>query len=107
MKKIKTALTSLSLAVMALLPRKVLAAAPPRLEEIGGIVDSVSELILPIGGLISLIMIVYGGYMWMLSSGDPGKLKQAQGTLTWAIVGLVFLFLFRAILKGVLDFIGN
>ncbi|HRI05544.1 MAG TPA: pilin [Candidatus Dojkabacteria bacterium] len=86
---------------------KVYAAAPPRLDEIGTIVESVADLILPIGGLISLVMIVYGGYMWMLSSGDPGKLKQAQGTLTWAILGLVFLTLMGTILKGIFDFLGN
>ena len=95
------------LLTLSIFSQKAFAAAPPRLDEIGTIVESISELILPIGGLISLVMIVYGGYMWMLSSGDPGKLKQAQGTLTWAILGLVFLTLMGTILKGIFDFIGN
>lgn len=103
MKRIITTITLLS---AFLLPNKVFA-APPRLDEIGVILDSVLELILPIGGLLAVAMIVYGGYMWMLSSGDPGKLKQAQGTLTWAIFGLIFLAIFRTVLKSILDFIGN
>ena len=91
---------------MVLVPDAVYA-APPRLDEIGGILDSVFKLLIPIGSLISLIMVVYGGYMWMMSSGDPGKVKQAQGTLTWAILGLIFLVLFSGVLKLILDFLGN
>ncbi len=102
----KGVIAALTISSAYLLPKKVFA-APPRLDEIGGILDSVLQLILPIGGLLAVIMIVYGGYMWMLSSGDPGKLKQAQGTLTWAIFGLIFLAIFRTVLKSILDFIGN
>lgn len=83
------------------------AAEPPRIDQIGGILDSVFSKIIPIGGLLTVVMIVYGGYMWMISEGDPGKIKQAQGVLTWAIFGLVFLFIFSTVLKSIFDFIGN
>lgn len=106
MKRVKHILLSLSFFAYFLLPNSV-NAAPPKLDEVGGILANVLDLILPIGGLIALAMIVYGGYMWMLSSGDPGKLKQAQGTLTWAILGLIFLAIFRTALKGIMDFLGN
>lgn len=103
----KKFLSKLYILSALLLPTRAFAAAPPKLDEIGGIFESVFELILPVGGLFALGMVVYGGYMWMLSSGDPGKLKQAQGTLTWAIIGLVFLAVFRTVLKSIFDFIGN
>ena len=80
---------------------------PPRIEELGGILDSVFSQILPIGGLLAVGMIVYGGYMWLISGGDSSKIAQAQGTLTWAIGGLVFLVIFGMILKSVFDFLGN
>jgi hypothetical protein len=82
-------------------------AAPPQLSEIGGILDKVFALVMPVGGLIAVIMIVYGGYMWIMSGGDAQKTQQAQGTLTWAVLGLVFLFVIRMVLKLVFDFIGN
>ncbi len=81
--------------------------APPQLSQIGGILDNVFGLILPIGGLLAVAMIVMGGYMWIMAAGDPQKLKAAQGTLTWAIIGLVFLFIFRMILVMVFDFLGS
>ena len=46
-----------------------------------------------------------GGYMWISSSGDPAKIKQAQGTLTWAIIGLLFTILTPSVLKLVLDLV--
>jgi type IV secretory pathway VirB2 component (pilin) len=82
-------------------------AAPPKLADIGGILDNVFNLIMPVGGLIAVIMIIYGGYMWIMSGGDAQKTQQAQGTLTWAVLGLVFLFVIRMVLKVVFDFIGT
>ena len=85
----------------------VYAQNPPRFEEVGGILDAVFDKLLPIGGLLATGMVIYGGYMWIISNGDPAKLKQAQGALTWAILGLTFLFLFQTILKSIFDFLGN
>lgn len=79
---------------------------PPRIEEIFGPIENLFDLILPIGALIAVIMLIYGGYMWIISGGDPAKKQQAQGTLTWAVIGLVFLFLIRAILIAILEFVG-
>jgi hypothetical protein len=79
---------------------------PPRIEMIFGPIESIFELLLPIGALIAVAMLIYGGYMWILSGGDPSRKQLAQGTLTWAIVGLVFLFLIRAILIVILNIFG-
>lgn len=82
-------------------------AAPPKFDQLGSVLDGVFSQILPIGGLLATGMLVYGGYMWLISRGDPGALKQAQGTITWAVIGLVFLFIFSSILKLVFDYLGN
>ncbi len=92
--------------ILTLIPTKVFA-APPRIGEIGGILDNVMGYLTPIGALLAVGMIVYAGYMWMMSSGDANKTGEAQGTITWAVVGLVFLVVFRWILKIVFDFLGQ
>lgn len=92
--------------LMFAIPGRVYA-APPRIEELGNVLGSVLDLITPIGAVIAVAMIIYGGYMWMMAGGDPGKLKQAQGTLTWSVLGLVFIALTRMILKLVFDFLGS
>ena len=80
--------------------------AQPRIDGLVDIFKNVMELVFPLGGLVAVMMIVYGGYMWMIAGGDPNKTKQAQGTLTWAILGLVFLAVFGLLLDLVFDFLG-
>ena len=97
------------LAISKLLANPVYAqndAPPPRIELIFGPIENLFDLILPIGALIAVAMLIYGGYMYIISGGDPAKKQEAQGTLTWAVIGLVFLFLIKAILTLLLDFIG-
>jgi len=48
--------------------------------------------------LAVIVMGVLGSFMWMTSAGEPGKIKQAQGTLTWAVLGFVFFLLIRTLL---------
>lgn len=73
--------------------------APPTLEVLATAFDKVFSWIFPLGGFIAVSMIVYGGYMWMISGGEPQRKQQAQGTLTWAVLGLAFLLLTRAFLQ--------
>jgi len=79
---------------------------PPKIELIFGPIENIFDLLLPIGALIAVGMLIYGGYMYIISGGDPGRKQVAQGTLTWAVLGLVFLFLIKAILTVILEFIG-
>src|SRR5689334_9830585 len=80
-------------------------AAPPKIAEIGGVLDNVFNIILPLGGFVAVAMVVYGGYMWMTSGGDSAKIGEAQGTITWAIFGLIFLAIFKVLLGIVFDFL--
>lgn len=69
---------------------------------IDNLVNTIIEKLFPFAGLLTFFFIVYGGYMWMMSGGDPAKVKQAQGTLTWAIIGLIFVILVNLILRAIL-----
>ena len=40
-------------------------------------------------GLIAVGFIIYGGYLFITSEGDPGKSAKARKTLTGAIIGLL------------------
>ncbi|MHC1716625.1 MAG: Mbov_0395 family pilin-like conjugal transfer protein [Candidatus Dojkabacteria bacterium] len=104
MKYIKTILLSIS-PIFLISPVYAADDTPPRLIEMTGVLDNVLQYIFPLAGLICVIFVVIGGYMWMMSAGDPSKVKQAQGTLTWAIIGLVFLLVVFAILRVLVDFV--
>jgi len=51
------------------------------------------NLILPIlmiaGGLITLTMLLFGAYQYILSEGNAEKIGKAQSTIVYAIIGLL------------------
>ncbi len=51
-----------------------------------------------IGTLLSILLIVVGGYGVATSTGDPDKLQKARAQITAAISGLVFLLISTVIL---------
>ena len=54
--------------------------------------DTIGKVIQALMGLIgtaALIMFLYGGFVWLTSQGDPGKVKQAKETIIWAVIGIV------------------
>ena len=76
---------------------------PPRLEVLLNSLDQIISYIFPIGVLAAVGMTIYGGYLWMTSGGEPDKKKRAQGTLTWSIAGLAFLYLIKMLVTIVVD----
>lgn len=40
-------------------------------------------------GIMAVVIILYGGFIWMISAGSDEKVKQAKDTMTSGIIGLV------------------
>jgi chromate transport protein ChrA len=51
-----------------------------------------------LAGILAVAMILYGGWLYVSSAGDSEKTKQAQGTITNAIIALIIIFALRMIL---------
>lgn len=64
-----------------------------------GFIGSIFTLVLMLATLGATIIIVYSGYMFMISRGDKEKLAGARETITAAIVGLLFIVLSIVILE--------
>jgi len=83
---------------------------PPAKITDGALTDIFNHIFFDIGYpfafLVGLIMVVVAGYMWMTSSGDAQKIQTAQGTITWAVLGLVFLTVFGLIMKEIFNWLG-
>lgn len=78
---------------------------PPTIGGLGDMVTKVINYLFPIAGLVCLVFIIQGGYMWIVSAGNPESLKKAQGTLTWAIIGLVLTMIIFGVLTVLLNFL--
>ena len=53
------------------------------------VIGSVIGVFLSLLGVIALIFIIWAGFTWMMSKGDPTKVKAAQDMMKAAVVGLI------------------
>ncbi len=63
------------------------------------VIINILNAIIGVSGLIAVIFIVIGGVQYMISSGDPGKIKKAKDTILYAIIGLIICVLAFAIVN--------
>ncbi|MEK7059340.1 MAG: pilin [Patescibacteria group bacterium] len=54
-------------------------------------------------GAISVIMIIYGGFRYITSGGDSGRVGNAKNTLIYAIVGMIIVALAQVIVHFVIN----
>ena len=71
--------------------------------QVNGIIKTIVEVLLPAVGSISIIMIVIGGIMFALSSGDAQKAAKARNTVLYAVVGLAVSLFASAIVNFVFN----
>ena len=72
-------------------------------DQVNGIIKTIVEVLLTAVGAISIIMIVIGGIMFALSSGDAQKAAKARNTVLYAVVGLIVSIFASAIVNFVFD----
>lgn len=72
------------------------------------IIARVIKFVLGIVGVLALIMIIYGGILWMTSGGNVEQVKKGKNTLVWAILGLAIVFFAYSIVTFVIKkFVGG
>jgi hypothetical protein len=67
------------------------------------IVGRIVQVFLGLLGMIFTILILYGGYLWMTSMGDPKKVAAAKSTIINAVVGLAIILSSMAIAQFVIN----
>ena len=71
--------------------------------QVNGIIKTIVEVLLTAVGAISIIMIVIGGILFALSSGDAQKAAKARSTVLYAVVGLAVSLFASAIVNFVFN----
>ena len=69
------------------------------------IIGQVIKAFLGLSGSIALVMIIYGGFLWLTSNGNPEKIDKGRKVLVWAVIGLAVIFsaftITNAIITGI------
>lgn len=72
-----------------------------------GVFTRITNTILYAVGIISVVMLVYGGLRYIVSGGDSKKVTDAKNTIMYAIIGLIIAILSYAIVNFVISAIGG
>lgn len=68
-----------------------------------GIFSQMINMMLFAVGILSVIMLIYGGLRYILSNGDSKKVDAAKNTILYAIVGLIIALLSYAIINFIIS----
>lgn len=72
-------------------------------ERVNGVITTIVNIFSLIVGIVSVIMIIFGGFKYITSGGDSGKVSEAKNTIIYAVIGLVIVAFAQFIVQFVLD----
>ena len=65
----------------------------PSIDSLGAIISKGLGFIMPMAGIVLLFVLISGGYDYMMSQGNPDKIKAGQAKITSGIIGFILLIL--------------
>ncbi|MFA6493383.1 MAG: hypothetical protein WCV58_04550 [Patescibacteria group bacterium] len=69
---------------------------------IGNYITILYKWLIPFGAGLAVLMIIYAGYLYITSGGNPDNIKQAKDYIIGALVGLALIILAGIILKNII-----
>src|SRR3989338_7151177 len=60
--------------------------------EVPAIIGTIIKAALGIIGSLTLIMFVWGGFLWFTAAGNDERIKQGAETMLWAAIGVIIVF---------------
>lgn len=110
MQKIKKAITITILALLFLgLASQALALKldnPLQAKDFKSMVDKVVNFVIILAVAIAPIFILYAGFQYMTSGGDPTKVKKATQIITYVVIGLAILLLSKGLIMVLMSVLG-
>jgi hypothetical protein len=70
--------------------------------KVSEITEQVINIFSWIVGIVSVIMVIVGGFQYVTSGGDSGKVTSAKNTIMYALIGIVIVALAQVMVKFVL-----
>ena len=68
-----------------------------------GVFTQITNTVLYVVGAVSVIILIWGGFRYIISGGDSKKITDAKNTILYAILGLIIAFFAYAIVNFVLN----
>ena len=72
---------------------------------VGELAATVISILLAMSGIVAVIMIIIGGYLFMTARGDETQAKNGRKTLTNALIGLAIIVVSYAVVQAVTNYL--
>jgi len=59
--------------------------------DVGSFVSTLLGFVFRIGSILSVLFLIYSGYLFVVARGNPGELTKAKDTFKWTIIGIAIL----------------
>ena len=79
---------------------------PAGLKEIEDVFKNVVSVVVGLGFIALLVMLIWAGFKYLTSGGEPKAIQSAHQTVTWALLGVVFMAVAWIILQLIKAFTG-
>lgn len=84
---------------------KVALCNPLKSSTIGDLIERLADFIFNVALVLTPVLVLYAGFLFLTSAGDPKKIATAKNILLWTVIGLGIILLSKgivAIMKGLL-----
>lgn len=75
--------------------------------DLSSIAQKIVNIFSVVVGIVAVIMIIYGGFRYITSGGESGRVGSAKNTLIYAIIGLIVVALAQIIVHFVINTASN
>lgn len=65
--------------------------------------NKIINVVIGVLGVVAVVVVIYGGFLFLTAQGDPGKIKKGKDSITWGIIGLIIALLSWSIINFVLS----
>jgi len=70
-------------------------------------IEEIIQVLLGFLGIIAVLVILWGGFIWMTAMGDEGKVEKAKKMIIAGIIGIIIILAAFAIAQFVIERIGE
>lgn len=71
---------------------------------LGDLINRLLSFFIPLAGIILLLVLIWGGYDFLMSGGEANKIKSAQAKITTGLIGF-FILVFAYLLVKIISYI--
>lgn len=73
--------------------------SPAGLQQIEQVFTNVISVVVGLGFVALLVLLIWAGFRYLTSGGEPKIIQETHQTVTWALLGIIFLALAWLILQ--------